>query len=1047
MILQRASAGSGKTFRLAKTYIRLFIADRNEDTGRYLLRHPSRLREAHSAILGVTFTNKATNEMKERIVSKLASLAQVHPEPGCEPQRWHAPDYLLDFTGENPDAHTDTDDIIYDPTGETPASRSQVGKVCGAALRVLLNDYGRFNISTIDTFFQNVLRSFAYELRLNDNYHVELNDDYLAQIGVDRTLSTVNIDGSPAGSGREKEMSEYVSAWARSTIHEHIGRGETWNMFNKSSTAGVYARLLDIARKMSKESFKLTASRLDEYFSDISRFDHFSAACLQASHSVSALYEEAMSTFRSLRDAVREAAGGDDTACYDRMKTPWEHLRSLRPFSHVQPDRLGSKLLPYYCADPPAFDTSKHFLKKSVGAWRNDPGITERFRCLGRALYTWQKQRDYWTTILSRINYMGVLHYIRQSSETFRLENNIIPLSATNEILQRIISNDDTPFIYERIGSRITHYLLDEFQDTSVMQWLNLRPLLAQSTDTGEECLVIGDAKQSIYRFRNAAPEIITTHVPASFPGIRILPAPQAPVSERAKVNTNWRSADTVVRANNTVFTLLPAVMDDKSRPYLQPLYADTVQKVKKRDLPGYMRISFGTPIGSEYMLLQEDDTGGAKKRTDYYAALGYLIDDLRARGYRLSDIAILTDLNSEGAAAIAALMCHNTRMLEADRHYSPIEILSEESLKVSDSAAVKVIIAILGAIARGFRTHEEDTDATPARPASQIRQYELARYVANFQCYLASHSGEPLDEILKKDLDALLPPAEISAMLANLPSATLPAMVESIAARFTGMLGGEQAAYVAAFQDAVLDYCENYPADISSFLTWWEENGKKCSIPAPEGVDAVRVMTIHKSKGLEFQVVLMPKADWNPAPSEYDSSRELIWVEHEPEGLTDLSADEIPPCIPVTPAAHMKDPGSPFHKDYDEFCRRRIADQLNKTYVAFTRAVRELHVCAPVHKTRKPTTVLNIGDYLADALAELPKLENVDTSLMLSASECHYIPGVLMEVGEPTSVRTPHDMKQPKGSGKAIDADIIIIDSYTRTGEPARLHAEPEDE
>lgn len=152
MILQRASAGSGKTFKLAKTYIRLFISHRDEESGRYILLPPAGLRESHSHILGVTFTNKATNEMKERIVSKLAALGADHPEPGMEPDGWRAPDYLLDFTGERPGL-SEEDDILFTAGGER-ASRADITRACRTALRVLLNDYGHFNISTIDTFFQ-----------------------------------------------------------------------------------------------------------------------------------------------------------------------------------------------------------------------------------------------------------------------------------------------------------------------------------------------------------------------------------------------------------------------------------------------------------------------------------------------------------------------------------------------------------------------------------------------------------------------------------------------------------------------------------------------------------------------------------------------------------------------------------------------------------------------------------------------------------------------------------------------------------------------------
>ena len=1028
MILQRASAGSGKTFKLAKTYIRLFLAHREEESGRYTLLPAGALRESHSRILGVTFTNKATNEMKERIVSKLAALADTHPARGCEPSGWKAPDYLLDFTGES-DKATEEDDVIFNADG-LPATRADITRAARNALRVLLNDYGHFNISTIDTFFQSVLRTFAYELRLNDNYHVELNDEYLAQVGIDRTLSMVNNPEDASTEHTEAQISRYVSSWARETIADRLGRGESWNMFNKSSNSGVYADLLDLTKKMNKESFKLRARQLDDYFADISRYDRFYAGCRKASGEVTDLYNAAVSTFKSLLKAIADTGGGDPAEFLSGVKGCFALIRDAKPFTQLSAQKLGTKLSIYFCAEPPEFDPAKHFILKKF-KWCDEPQITSLFRQLGHDLFVWQRTRSYWTSILSRLHYLGLLHYIRLNSEEFRNDNNLIPLSATNDILHRIINRDDTPFIYERIGTRLDHYLLDEFQDTSTMQWTNLRPLLEQSTDAGEECLIIGDAKQSIYRFRNAEPDIINNQVAAAIPSTRVLPSPASPAVERAEVNANYRSSREVVLANNTIFTLLPQLIGANPE-YLAKLYDGAVQEVKREDLAGYVDISFDRPLGAQFL---ENSNEEESSRVDPYEHIGLLIDDLRSRGFSMSGIAILVNRNKEGSAVIDSIMAHNALQKGIDSSYKPIEILSEESLMVSDSAAVKVILAVLAAIARGFRQEDRQTDTPESDKPLQIKQYELAQFVANFHCYFAAHRDEPLDSILKKDLDELLPADAIQKMLQGSPATTLPALVEDIAATFTSTLGGEQAPYIAAFQDAVLEYCESYPADIASFLSWWEENGKKCSIAAPEGIDAVRIMTIHKSKGLEFDAVLIPKADWNIMPSASDAARELIWVEHLPE-LPEVDSSDIPAFIPITPTLEMADPDSPFHREYKAYELEHSVDQLNKTYVAFTRAVRELHVYAPVHKKLDARTVRYVGDYLADVAELINSLP--DTPLLLNSTDCTATPG---------SLQAGHPQLLPAAEQPQADStdDIIIIDTYSPTQVPnlgpARLH------
>lgn len=1047
MILQRASAGSGKTFKLAKTYIRLFIARREEGDTLFRLLPKRELRESHARILGVTFTNKATNEMKDRIVSKLAALAATHPEPGCEPAGWKPPDYLLDFTGENPKAHP-VDDVIY-RADDTPATRQDISLTCQAALRALLNDYGHFNISTIDTFFQGVLRTFAYELRLNDNYHVELNDDYLARVGLDQTLSMVN---NTAGNDEELETAAYVTSWAKATISECLSRGEDWNMFNKSASSEIYSRLYSLARCMNRENFKMKVALLDDYFTDISRFTRFLTGCISASRTVHTLFAEVKDAKRRLMEAV-EAMG---PAEYNGMSGAWAMIDGLKPYSPLSRSKLGAKLLRVFDSDPD-LPASPGFLKKSHPGYA-DPEILTLFSRLGTALYRWNRERDYRTTVLSRLHYLGMLHYIRRSTELFRSDNNIIPLSETNDILRRIINRDDTPFIYERIGTRLHHYLLDEFQDTSTMQWENLRPLLQQSTDQGDECLIIGDAKQSIYRFRNAEPDIINRRVAAAIPLTRVLPDPHASAEQCAEVNTNWRSADLVVRTNNSIFTLLPRLLDSTASPYLTPLYAGAAQTVKKIDLPGYVNISFRKPLGAEWA-----DEGVKVAATDYYSNLGPLISSIIARGYHPADIAILVDFNSDGAAAIASLLAYNQQCSRADDTFTPIEILSEESLRVSDSAAVKVILAVLQVIARGFRLPDVskataepagegvESEELPENSSKQVKQYELAQFVANFHCYLAEHPGEPLDSVLRRELDDMLPPERIWRMLSQMQATTLPAIVEAVAAAFTTTLGSEQAAYIAAFQDAVLEYCENYPADVASFLAWWEENVDSCSIAAPEGIDAVKVMTIHKSKGLEFPVVIIPKAMWNPYPSAKDCSRALIWTDHTPRGLGKLDPADIPAVMPITPSLDMAEEDSPFHTPFEEFARERVVDQLNKTYVAFTRAVSELHVFAPIHSTPRTASVLYIGDYInsaASVMAEqLPA--SPDAPLLLAPGEFNYVSGEYFVAGAPTekSMSAPGGEHAQTADDTGVNADVILIDTYARPGAPARMHTAPEEQ
>lgn len=951
MLLQRASAGSGKTHKLAKTYIRLFISARDMESGRYILRSPEELRDKHSHILGVTFTNKATNEMKSRIVERLAALAVTHPEPGLEPAGYRFPAYLLDFTGEG-EGLTDTDDIIYSQTGQ-PASRREITISCRKALNVLLNDYGHFNISTIDTFFQSILRTLAYELRLNDNYHVELNDEYLAQVGVDETL--LSMKG-------EDEHSGYVREWTQEIIHERLERGESWNPFVKGAySSGIYNDLLSLAKKMSLENFKLAIESTGEYFSQPERFRRFMTAVRRAASATSALRRDCLEAISELERGLTRMFGTDwKEMCQRGVETSLAKLRYSKASLSLSALKISNKILAHGTLAPQEASGKDVPFKKGTPAAGN-PEAMALIAAVGDAAIRWDESAAYWGAVTSRLHYMGMLHDIRRNIDLFREENNIIPLSETNDILRGIIAGGENPFIYERIGTRLHHYLLDEFQDTSVMQWENLRPLLQESEGNGFDNLIIGDAKQSIYRFRNAEPELINSTVENEIAGTRVLPDSLTPGSaEYAAVNTNWRSSMQVVDFNNSLFLHLSSVLAAEI-PAIARLYSNVVQEIRHKQMPGYVTLTFRAPAND-------------KGKADPWANLGGQIDELRSRGYRLRDIAVLVNRNKEGQQAIASLMDYNRRMAASDTDWKPIEIISEESLKIGESVAVKVILSVLGLISGSYTYPDEDEGtnegAESGRPRKHrlLTRHELTQMVANYHFFRARNPEADTFTALQTDAHELVPKYDIEQMLEQMPAVTLPALVEEIAARFVSEeMSAGQCAYIAALQDAVMEYCENYPSDISSFLNWWAENGDKLTIAAPEGTDALQIMTIHKSKGLEFEVVLIPKADWLLAPEKEEN--EIIWVKHTPRDLQLEDEADVPPLLPVTPDGDfMNHPDSPFYPYYKEYADRCATDQINKTYVAFTRAVRELHICAPVPKKTDANSRL-IGNYLRIAL------------------------------------------------------------------------------
>lgn len=981
MLLQRASAGSGKTFKLAKTYIRLFISRQDKPGGYYRLLTKEELRDSHSHILGVTFTNKATNEMKQRIVEKLYALSQTAPEKGKEPEGYKYPDYLLDFTGEAANADP-TDDIIYASKG-IPATRREINRICRYALGVLLRDYGNFNISTIDSFFQGVLRTLAYELRLDDTYRVELNDEYLAQVGVDSTLGSVKEygDGEPPSA-----TSAYVTEWLRTVMEHRLKWGGKWDPFAKNSVNGIYGELVRLAGKMSDESFKTNMALLEDYFKVPERFMRFYRAVLRTSDSSlkskHALLVRRARDFRAATDPESYAAG---------ISTTLDLVIHSIPFSPI------SKISKRFLQEGTQY--GKPFKAGSPSS--KDKQLQDLFLDVCEALEEWMKDCIYWKSVLSRLHYMGVLCFISRSIDTFREENNVIPLSATNDILHRIIGGDEVPFIYERTGVRLEHYLLDEFQDTSTMQWENLKPLLEQSDSYSHENLIIGDAKQSIYRFRNANPDLITHGVEQAFPDTRVLPGPDTQgTPEHRSVNSNWRSSRHVVAFNNTLFRFLAPLLDTDGSTSYRTLYGNVVQTIRKRLTPGYVRLNLGSKDG--------------------YDTLGPLIDDLRDRGYRLGDIAVLVNFGIEGKKAIDRLIEHNRKQAATDPAYRPIEFISEESLKVEESAAVKVILSVMRIIARDFETEEPEGDEEAKRKSRRMRLYDIERLIANYN--ISVYSGQAKSVAQVNALDEVVSKEQIEALYRRMGAVTLPSLVEEIAAVFLSRdMQSAQVAYIAAFQDAVLHYCDTYPADLGSFLDWWDENGAKLTIAAPEGADAIQVMTIHKSKGLEFKVVILPKADWELEPHKEET--DIIWVRHTPRGLTPEEEADAPGLIPVTPhKGSMSDPSSPFHKEYIKYFHEARIDNLNKTYVALTRAVNELYITAYCKKDKnKNAAPGHIGEWMRKALDEALRQPAGDPDLIDPAE--FRIEGDIYEYGQPT-IAVPDNENDRH-------TEVMYIDNY----------------
>lgn len=853
IIINKASAGSGKTYTLVKEYLIMLLGKKTEG-GNYILdKHPN---DNHRYILAITFTNKATEEMKSRIVE------------------------TLDVLASNPDESP----YITDLTTMLGASKDDISKSAGIAERQMLEDYTNFNVCTIDTFFQKILRTFAYEVNLSSNYGVELNDEYVVELGVNNLKTRLHDE-----SGKKNKS---LSHWLWMFVQDSIKNGSSWDVFYKpKSKKTVDNSLYNFAKVLTNEVVKKNSKQLFDFLADPKNIQAFNMALNSGISNLIPKVKECVSNIYELLKGPDIKANNYFTKFLDALNN------SANPFLIKDLDKKVEKKI-----------ADQSFVNK------NSAKVNESAICL----YL-EQIKDYGTVyasykkILDLTYQLGLLGDINASMQDFTNENNTILLSGTNDIVKRIIDGCETPFIYERIGMYLHNFLLDEFQDTSRMQWENLLPLVRNGLANGHDSLIIGDVKQSIYRFRNSDPQLLHSQLKVDFSNDSIK------YNEGRSIN--WRSARNIVHWNNAFFRFLSMALN------MDEFYADVEQEVspKNEKLPGHVVVARREipdkkkdTDGSNDSKTESNDNSNDNDSNFKEWAIEKMIVDLQsllARGFKQKDIAVLSNTNREGQLAISRIMKWNIE--NPDKQ---MKVVSEESLLVISSPAVRIVVNILKMLDR-CEAHNEDGREMPM----VLRRFEANRS----EGMDTSEAFE--DAIVSKDEDIA---DYIDRLYETSKSACLDSVVEQIIkSQLSKQMTEENTPYLLAFLDSVVDFMSRYGSNIHHFLKWWDKVGPGLSISSPDNIDAIRVITIHKSKGLQFPCVLIPMFDWN-----FDQSS-IEWIE------TAGFKDKLPKGVAIPPIVPVKrdNKSTLFDNEFKKIARSNIMDSLNKTYVACTRAQYEL--------------------------------------------------------------------------------------------------------
>ncbi len=859
----KSSAGSGKTFTLVSEYLKIVI------------REPAEFR----SVLAITFTNKATEEMKARIIGALSALAYLEGE---ELEKLDMFQMLKKyFTGKG---------LHFD-----------ISQRARTVLNLILSDYSNFSVSTIESFFQRVIRAFSKELNLPLGYEVDMKQDIVLERITQQTFREI---------GTHEKLTQVLRKLVERSMEEDKG----WRIESK---------IKELGGEIFKEQFQEQLVTFNEEKVSIELEDVIGLE--EELWKIRKKFENQMEEWADL--AIRIIGQFDLTADDFKYKRSGAvgYFFNVTEKKDFEPKERAKKAAAgeneWYSAKSPLASTIQQAVDEGLH------GILEQM-----VEYYNQQFTSYNSARIAAQNLysFGVMNDLQSKLIDYRLENNRLVISDTNYLLREIVSEQDTPFIYEKVGTRYRYYLIDEFQDTSDMQWENLRPLVLEALSTGNGSLIVGDVKQSIYRWRNGNMELLLYKVEKE------MLARKQGVTNKLLLD-NYRTAHQVVAFNNHFFEtavelLLQEFGDNESRKAVIATAYEQIAQNPKKAMDGLVKVEL-LPNGKEDKWKES-----AKERCLES------IREMIGEGFSPADICLLVRTNAEAVDISEHLQANG------------ILVASAESLKLNNHPQVRFLHALLCLL-----NHEEEK-MYRARVAYGYHLLHQLKQAAG-QLSLGLESQVPDDLFVGKEGAAL--PRELRGRLSMLRQQPVYECMERLIRLFENIL--DHNAYVQAFLDHALEYGSKNEASISGFLAYWEEIREKPAIPASSSSQAVEVMTVHKAKGLEFPVVMLPFADWGMEPK----ANSLLWVRPDRAPYNRFS------FLPVNYSSALKD--SYFEQAYERETLLSYLDNLNLLYVAFTRPELRLYIFCPEDEKKENLKrsssviqqVLDAMPLAADAAAE----------------------------------------------------------------------------
>lgn len=840
-----SSAGSGKTYTLVREYLRLALSKSGAGNFRY--------------ILAITFTNKAAEEMKNRVLESLKSISEFEADKKNSLRK-----ELSDLTG---------------------VDEQQLATRAGIMLQSMLHNYSDIAISTIDTFVHRLVRSFSRDLLLSHDFEVDTDTaQYLEEavgrlmqrVGEDEKISKILIDFVV-------EQTENDSRWQLERILTEVGK----KILDRAGSN----HIKELA-KFESEKFEILSKKINAFLAVYEN----------------TLITKAQQALKTISDAglsIDDFSGKGSSifGYFGRISTgQWSYQANATTLKSIESQNFGgAKGTSAANAFAPAIST--HFNE------------IENYRNQNQGTYLLCQE------LKKNLRQLSLLSEIHQSLKEIKEEQNLIFVDDFHELIAGVVKNEPSPFIYERIGNRYKYLLIDEFQDTSILQWHNFLPLVEHALSENNFVLLVGDGKQAIYRWRGGEVEQFDK-LPEIFgddedPNLKMKEEVLKHHFNHQNLPANYRSLGKIVDFNNILYDELSKQLPEE----MQSIYHNQAQKITRSANQGLIVTRF----------LE------AEKAEDFrlfnLPAIQDYIQECLEDGFSYGDICIITRGNKDGIRVAEYLSKIN------------IPVISSESLRIVSSATVQLLLAAMKHLSHPAQM--QDALALLIELANRLNPENLNEVLQQY----TKHGKKGLYAV---DIKDYLKEFEIPWSEKKLLALPLYDLVESLIRDFK--LQGESSLHLSFFKKHVLQYATRNHNDLGAFLTWWQEREDKLSISTPAESDAVQIMSIHKSKGLQFPVVILPFCNWEFKPNK----TALHWVE-TPQNLEKSIDSETPAAMLSTLSNSLSetDLGPVIQLEND----RTLLDNLNMLYVATTRPEDRLYIITRTGTAKE--SAQNIGHWL----------------------------------------------------------------------------------